>query len=505
MKKQAWVVVWLCLTSSIFGLGTKALGATAADYYNAGLQLYNAQNYPQAIQYFNAAVSLDPNNAAALQGRANCYYAQGQYQQALADYQKVQAIQPNPQLASMIQALKAKVGTTAPAAAGAATAPAAASAPTANSFSQGIALFQQQQYTPAIPLFQKAVQENPSDSTAYYYLGAAQMQAGDMKDAAVALGISNKLKPNPSVGNYVGQLKARLAPEDQQWVDAQIAAGPAGQSQPAVSHPPKKFGIRLQPSILLLSLADFNTNAQSVTNEVTLAQSIDPTISYSGSVPSGAARIGFEPVYRVSPNFEIGIPLAVIPVGTVSDNTHDNNGLTVTDSYDITAISAGLNLRYLLGSGDFQPFISAGAMIVPINIAYSAGVTIPTLINAYSASGTFTGTAAGGQISLGLDWHLGDTFVISPFAGYQFASGNSFQATNSSNSAVGAGQTTELEVIPTSAGNVITPVSNGQLLLPVPNGNQPPLLPGSNVPAGSKPLEIDLGGPIAGIQISVFF
>lgn len=105
-------------------LTAKAQAYTAADYYNAGLQLYNAKNYPQATQYFTAALSLDPNNAAALQGRANCYYAQGQYQQALTDYQKVLSLNPsNAQLSQFVQALQAKVGASPAAAAPASTAP----------------------------------------------------------------------------------------------------------------------------------------------------------------------------------------------------------------------------------------------------------------------------------------------------------------------------------------------------------------------------------------------
>ena len=98
------VFVWM-------GSRSAALSYTATDYNNAGLQLYNSKSYDQAIQYFSAALSLDPNNTTALQGRANCYYSQGQYSQALADYQKVQALNPSDaQLSQFVQALQAKVG-----------------------------------------------------------------------------------------------------------------------------------------------------------------------------------------------------------------------------------------------------------------------------------------------------------------------------------------------------------------------------------------------------------
>ncbi len=491
---------------SCFLLSSNARAYTSSDYYNAGLQLYNAKNYQQAAQYFGAAISMDPNNAAALQGQANSYYALGQYQQALSDYQRVQAIQPSPQLASMVQALQAKVGasaSTAPPFPGSTAAPAVPGATSDSSFAQGVALFQQQQYAQAVPLFQKAVQENPNDSKAYYYLGVAQIQTGDMKDAAVALGLSNKLNPNPSVAAYVDQVKGRLSPEDQQWVENQIASGNTGGSQTASK--PKAFGIRFEPAIVSLSLKDFTTNAQSQQSEAQLLQqSGDSSLSYNGAVPTGAPRIGAEPVLRLSQNFEIGVPWAVIPVGTASDTIQDNLGDTVTDSYNISAFAIGLNLRYLFGSGSFQPFIAGGPMIVPINIGYSAGATLGGTPY-YTSSGNFTGTAVGGQVQLGLDWHLGDTFVISPFAGYQIASGNSFQATINSTGGASSGQTAQLQVIPTSSGSAITPVSNGKLILPVLNGNSGFLAAGSDAPAGSRPLEMDLSGPFGGIQLSAFF
>ena len=85
--------------------------ATSADYYQAGLTLYNAKNYAQSVQYFSVALQLDPTNTGALQGRANCEYAQGNYAAALADYQKVLAQNPNnAQLSQFVQDLQAKMG-----------------------------------------------------------------------------------------------------------------------------------------------------------------------------------------------------------------------------------------------------------------------------------------------------------------------------------------------------------------------------------------------------------
>ncbi len=73
------------------------LAVTEADYYNTGLKFFTAKNYPQAIQYFGAALSLDPHNSPALQGRADSYYELGRYAEALRDYEAVKALKPSDQ------------------------------------------------------------------------------------------------------------------------------------------------------------------------------------------------------------------------------------------------------------------------------------------------------------------------------------------------------------------------------------------------------------------------
>jgi hypothetical protein len=101
----------IILILSFFLTSTTALfaQATADQYLAAGNQLYAAKNYPQAIQYYQASVQLNPNSAAAYQGLGNCYYLQGQKDQALDNYQKALNLDPtNASLASFVQALKAQ-------------------------------------------------------------------------------------------------------------------------------------------------------------------------------------------------------------------------------------------------------------------------------------------------------------------------------------------------------------------------------------------------------------
>jgi hypothetical protein len=109
MQLRTRILFLLLISFFAFLIPPAVQAATSADYYKAGLQLYNARNYSMAIKYFGAAISLDPNNLAAYQGRANCEYALGDKQAALADYQKVQSVQPNPQLAQFIQMIQAQL------------------------------------------------------------------------------------------------------------------------------------------------------------------------------------------------------------------------------------------------------------------------------------------------------------------------------------------------------------------------------------------------------------
>jgi len=500
---------WLSALVFIFLLSGTAYAVTSAEYAAAGLQLYNAKNYSQSIQYYSAAISLDPNNAAALQGRANCYYSLGQLPQAISDYQKVYVIAPSPRLAQFIQALQAKVGTAAPAVA---TAPAAAAPAASAYYDQGVALYQQRQYAAAVPYLQRATQDNPNDSKAYYYLGATYMMMGDNKNAALNLALSNQKSPNPSVEAYVTQLKTRLSPEDQQWVDGQVAAS-ASASSARVAGPQvnKKMGIRLEPGISLLNMADFlNSATANQSAAATIRANTEPTFDFVGHVPTLCANIGLEPVYRLIPNLELGVPLYIVPVGTADDSMTSGDGVTVTDSFQFSAIGGGLNIRYLIGSGSFQPFVAAGVLLASMNIDYTSSYS-STSANAFFPSGTatakgnFTSMGFGGQAQLGLDWHLGDTFAISPFVGYQFMSASNFTSTVSSTSGTASsGQTVQLSVIPTADGKVITPTAGGNLVVPVVT-SAGVLLPGSTAPAGTAPATVDLGGLNVGVQISIFF
>ncbi len=498
MKNKACLIVLTFIAISL--LGSKVHAYSAGDYYNAGLKFYNSQNYAQAIQYFNAAISMDPNNTGALQGRANCYYAQGQFQQALDDYQKVQALQPNPQLASMIQSLQAKLGNAAPAAAPPVGAPAAqVVAQTATAFDQGVALYQQKKYQDAIPELQEAVRENPFDGKAYYYLGLAQMMSGDQRGACVDLTLSDQKLPNPSVKQYADQLKARLSPDDQNWVNGQLeASATVTNARSAVT---KGKGVRIMPAIVSFGLADFTTNAQSWMAVTKAEQNIDPTCQYSGSVPSAAANIGLEADFRVNPQFEFGIPICIMPVGTISDSIQNGSGtFNLTDSFSVVGFAFGIDARYFITKGDVQPWIAAGPLLVGGSINYNYELVEPS--GSASFTGPFSGIGFGGQGQVGLDMHFGESFVLSVFGGYISASSSNFSGTigNSNVTGVTSGSSSQLMLVPTSQGKVIVPVANNVLCVPAYG-----IMAGAPVPSGSTTFTLDTSGPEGGLSFSYYF
>jgi hypothetical protein len=110
MKYSRFAVALLFLSAGLSG--TASAQNQFAQYYQAANSAYSTKNYDQAIKYYDAAVQSNPNYWQAFQGLGNCYYAKGQNAEALSNYQKALALNPNnPQLSSFVQALRAKVGT----------------------------------------------------------------------------------------------------------------------------------------------------------------------------------------------------------------------------------------------------------------------------------------------------------------------------------------------------------------------------------------------------------
>ncbi len=82
--------------------------ASKADpYLNAANQMMGTKDYANALKYYQAAASLDPNSAAAFQGEGSCYYYLGQKDQARDAFSKALALNPsNTSLQNFVNSLK---------------------------------------------------------------------------------------------------------------------------------------------------------------------------------------------------------------------------------------------------------------------------------------------------------------------------------------------------------------------------------------------------------------
>lgn len=66
----------------------------AEAYYNRGIAYDNKGEYDRAIADYNKALEINPRHAGAYNNRGLAYYSKGEYDHAIADYNK--AIEINP-------------------------------------------------------------------------------------------------------------------------------------------------------------------------------------------------------------------------------------------------------------------------------------------------------------------------------------------------------------------------------------------------------------------------
>lgn len=404
-----------------------AQGASDAQYYTAGNQMYQARNYAQAAQYYYAAVKINPNNAMAYQGLGNCYYALGRKSDALAYYQRASALQPgNTQLAQFVQNLQAQVN------GGGAAAPGASMSGGSSYLTGGMTLFQRRQYTQAIQYFNAAIQQAPSDYRPYYYAGYSYYMMGNARNAALYFAIANAKQPNASIKAYADRVKSTLSPDDQQWVDDQTAkyTGVAYASAGGTSSKSSKttFGFHL-----LGGMEYIFADPSQIKQYVTAAQSV----SLNGVAPNMVALPEFEPFIQLGDSFEINLAVGYFPVGNLSYTTYDYALSGPTGSPDVwkytfntTIVTADLGIKLLFGDSSVKGYLGLGGGISPVSVNFTKvqyDSTGTTVLATSPSSGSYNTMAINAQAMFGADFILGKGIAFGPYIGYRYLSANNFQ------------------------------------------------------------------------------
>ncbi len=493
MKTVGLLLTLAAALSFLAPAPAKSQGTTDNQYYAAGNQYYAARNYAQAAQYYNAAVKVNPNNAAAYQGLGNCYYALGRKEDALSFYQRSSALQPgNTQLAQFVQNLQAQVN-------GGGAAPgvgAASTSPASSYLAYGNAYLQRKQYAEALKYFQAAIQQDPSGYKGYYYGGYTYAAAGDNKDGALYFEIAASKSGNASIKAYADRLKASLSPDDQQWVDDQ-AAKYTGMALASTGGKGKgndvSFGFHVMGGMEYI-FADPSQIKQYVNS--------NGAVSLNGVTPNIIAFPELEPFVQFGQNFEINLAIGYFPVGNLSYTTYDLNQTdAVPDgsgqfasadvwkyTFNTSIITADLGIKLLFGDDKSKGYLGLAGGLSPISISFSkiyydsAGTNV---LGTDPSTGSYSTVAFNGQAILGADFSLGKGIAFGPYIGYRYLSATNFQSggstlqINTKNGAVG---------IPGE--NVMiggTPYTN------IPNG------------ASTTPLTLDFSGLEGGFNLTFAF
>ncbi|MBI5203982.1 MAG: tetratricopeptide repeat protein [Nitrospirae bacterium] len=164
-----------------------------ATHYNRGTAYSNLGNYQQAINDFNKAIGLNPQDAEAYNNRGVAYSNLGNYQQAINDLTKV--IELNPQY-------DAKAYN-----------------------NRGFAYAKLENYQKAIKDFNKTIELNPQDAEAYYNRGVAYGMLGNHQQAIKDFNKAIQLDPKDASAYYNrGAAYAQLKNYQKTIEDYEIAA-----------------------------------------------------------------------------------------------------------------------------------------------------------------------------------------------------------------------------------------------------------------------------------------
>ena len=470
---------------SVLGFGP-ALASQLTDDYQKASKFYAEKNYDMAAGLYQGILKDNPNYSPALQGLGSCYYQLGQKRKSLDCFEKVLALAPADQrIGAFVQGLRKELG-----AAGAAPETGLKKA----SFNDGVKNFQEGKYTAAIPYFKVAVIEDPKNAKAYYDLAYSQFMTGDPQDALVNYTLYDRLESDPAVEKDIAVLRSVLTPAQSQWADVKLGTTTANIVSPmAPGGFNGPFGIRLFPALAFVNIKDFQQDAQTNAANIQLALSYDPTYQYTAEVPSVFFQSEMEPVLELGPEWEVGLPLGYIRVGDYSGSISNAAGDRDSFIYDTTGFSAGLDLRFFMGEGPFKFFLGGGLSLAVLQIHYNETLKYGFYYD--NAYGDFSGSAFLPRLQMGMDWHLGRSFVLTPFVSYRMGSAGPFRG----NAADTSGYT------PTTQGQLdVYQQANGSKVFFFPDNPAAWGINASDYP-GLRAFTMDLSGFQAGLSLSQFF
>jgi tetratricopeptide (TPR) repeat protein len=149
--------------TAVIQTGNQVLRRLAAAYNNRGVAHRVKANYAQAIDDFNEAIRLVPDNANAFNNRGVAYRNMGDLDRAVADYDQAIRIKPD-----YVAAF----------------------------YNRGLALADKREYGKAISDFTTVLRVDPKNPTVLFRRGTTYLSSGDFEAGNADLAAAKAIKPD---------------------------------------------------------------------------------------------------------------------------------------------------------------------------------------------------------------------------------------------------------------------------------------------------------------------
>jgi|GEM_PF-3919175 len=317
----------------------------------------------------------------------------------------------------------------------------------ADVYDRAVTLFNAQDYNSALPLLTLAIQSDPSNYMAYYYLGTCQGKTGDLKFQALNYYLSDRLHPYPELKSYADKIKNSLPIEDQDWMDRRLATAPATPSPTSTPAPIEStvsvsdtgFGVRLSTALSFFTLGDFNTELGFVNWEVQGWEAANPSGGYQLKTTLSSSGVGFEinPFFPVGKNLEAGFFFTYWPSAGASYEITASAAPSyfVNNQWSLSSFSLGFKGRGYVGEpvvNGFRFFVEPALGGQPIyiheNRTYQNTASTPA---SNQVGYDVSAMAIQGALKMGGAWIPALHAQVSLTAGWQFAAATGFNGTYS--------------------------------------------------------------------------